>query len=258
MTGRVASISYAPVKGLALVHPEAIELGAAGLRENRRFYLVTEEGRLLNGKLHGALMQVGADASADGSTLELRFPDGERIGGEVAVGATVVTDFFGAPTVGRVVEGPWAAALSAFVGRAVRLVRVAGDEGGSDRGSRGTVSLVSTASLERLAQEAGRESVDGRRFRMLFTVDGVDAHEEDTWLGREVVVGEAVVRPNGLAGRCAVTTFDPDSGLPTLDTLRLLRDYRPAVPTEEPLPFGVFGQVVRPGRVAVGDAVTIG
>ncbi len=90
---------------------------------------------------------------------------------------------------------------------------------------------------------------------MLFTVDGVEAHAEDGWLGRDVAVGEAVVRPNGLVGRCAVTTHDPDTGTPTLDTLHVLRGYREDVPSDEPLPFGVWGEVVRPGRVAVGDAV---
>jgi uncharacterized protein YcbX len=134
-------------------------------------------------------------------------------------------------------------------------VRVEGEVGGSDRGARGSISLVSTASLERLAAEAGVEAVDARRFRMLFTIDRVGAHAEDGWVGRDVAVGEAVVRPNGLVGRCAVTTHDPDTGTPTLDTLHVLRGYRRDVPSDEPLPFGVWGEVVRPGRVRVGDAV---
>lgn len=243
------------MKGLALVHPEAIELGPAGLALDRRFYLVAEGGRLLNGKAHGPLVQVVADAGADGSTLELRFPDGALVGGEVALGEGIVTDFYGRPVEGRLVQGPWAEALSAFAERPIRLVRAAGETGGTDRGRLGSVSLVSIASLERLAAEAGVAAVEDRRFRMLFTVDGIGAHEEDGWLGRDVAVGEAVVRPNGLTGRCAVTTHDPDTGVPTLDTLRLLGAYRGLVPTEEPLPFGVWGEVVRPGRVAVGDRV---
>lgn len=255
MAGRVTVITVAPVKGLALQHPDAVELGHGGVLANRRFFLVTDDGRLLNGKAHGPLVQVAARASEDGSALELQFPDGALVGGEVALGERVVTDFFGRPVEGRAVRGPWAEALSVFAGRPVELIRVEGEVGGSDRGRRGCVSMVSVASLERLAREAGVEAVDGRRFRMLVTVDGVEAHEEDTWLGREVAVGAAVVRPNGLTGRCAVTTHDPDSGVPTLDTLRLLRDYRSDVPTDEPLPFGVWGEVVRPGRVAVGDPV---
>ncbi len=54
-----------------------------------------------------------------------------------------------------------------------------------------------------------------------------------------------------------MTTQDPDTGAVTLDTLRVLRDYRGDVETEEPLPFGVWGEVVTPGRVRVGDAVLV-
>lgn len=255
MAGHVVRIACAPVKGLALVHPDAIELGPAGLFADRRFYLVTGEGRLLNGKAHGSLVQVAASMNPDGTTLDLQFPDGAHVAGEVALGEPVVTDFYGQPVEGRTVHGPWAEALSSFAGRTIRLIRVEGEAGGCDRGRRGSVSLVSAASLERLAEEASVEVVDGRRFRMLFTIDGVGAHEEDKWLGRDVAVGEAIVRPNGLTGRCAVTTHDPDTGVPNLDTLRVLRAYRGDVPTDEPLPFGIWGEVVRPGRIAVGDLV---
>lgn len=245
------------MKGLALVHPEQVELGPTGALANRRYFLVTAEGRLLNGKAHGPLVQVAARTSSDDETLELVFPGGEVVAGEVALGEQVVTDFFGDPVDGRVVVGPWSEALSTFVGRPIRLIRVESEKrDGSDRGRRGSVSIVSVASFERLAGEAGVDAIDGRRFRMLFTITGVGAHEEDTWLGRDVAIGEAVVRPNGLAGRCAVTTYDPDSGLATLDTLRVLRAYRGDVPTGEPLPFGVWGEVVRPGVVTVGDPVS--
>jgi hypothetical protein len=40
----------------------------------------------------------------------------------------------------------------------------------------------------------------GRRFRMLFEIDGVDAHEEDDWIGTEVRIGEATILINGDVG----------------------------------------------------------
>lgn len=257
MAGIVTEIAYTPVKGLGLIHPDAITLGPAGLERNRRFYLVGEDGRLINGKALGSLVQVSPNVAADCAMLELRFPDGLVVAAEVTLGDAVETSFYGTPVAGRLVVGPWSEALSVFTGTPLRLVRVEGEDDGSDRRRRGSISLVSAASLERLAREAGVASVDGRRFRMLFTIDGVDAHEEDGWLGRDVAVGDAVVRPNGLTGRCAVTTHDPDTGAPTLDTLRVLRAYRDEVPTVEPLPLGIWGEVVRPGRVAVGDAVVL-
>jgi uncharacterized protein len=251
----VNRLSVAPVKGLALLHPAEIELGPAGVRENRRFYLVGEDGRLVNGKLVGSLVRVAAETDSDGARLALRFPDGKTVAGNVALGSPVTTIFYGRPVMGHEVEGAWATALSELAGANLRLVRADEPGDGSDRGMAGGVSLVSVASLERLAVEAGVASVDGRRFRMLLTVAGVSAHEEDSWVGRDVRIGEAVVRWHGLVGRCAVTTHDPDTGIPTLDTLRLLRAYRSDVPTDEPLPFGIWGEVVEPGRVRTGDAV---
>jgi hypothetical protein len=90
---------------------------------------------------------------------------------------------------------------------------------------------------------------------MLFEIDGVGAHEEDTWIGRDVQIGGAVVQPVGDVGRCAVTKCDPDTGTSDLDTLGALARYRREGQTE-PLPFGVYCEVMVPGRVRLGDAVT--
>jgi uncharacterized protein YcbX len=89
---------------------------------------------------------------------------------------------------------------------------------------------------------------------MLFEIDGVEAHEEDGWIGSRVAIGDAVVVPIGDVGRCVVTTCDPDTGISDLDTLKLLAGYRPEGVTE-PLPLGVYCDVAVPGRVRVGDAV---
>lgn len=255
MAGRVAWISVAPVKGLALAAREEVHVGAAGVEENRRFHLVDDAGRLMNGKSLGGLVAVQASWDPDAGGLELRFPDGRVVAGQVELGEPVETIFYGRPVAGREVVGPWAEVLSASLGRALRLVRPDAAGAGVDRG-RGAVSLVSVGALGELAAAAGVEGpVDGRRFRMLFGVDGVRPHAEDGWLGREVQVGEAVVRPLGNVGRCAVTTQNPDTGQPDLDTLRAIGRYRGELETTERLPFGVYGEVVSPGRVRLGDAV---
>jgi uncharacterized protein YcbX len=60
---------------------------------------------------------------------------------------------------------------------------------------------------------------------------------------------------NGDVGRCVVTSHNPDTGVTDLDTLGTLARYRPDGRVE-PLPLGVFGAVVSPGTVRVGDAVS--
>ena len=254
MEATVVRISIAPVKSLALVHPDEIEIGPHGVSGNRRFWLVDEDGRLFNNKRFGPMQRIRPEWDEDTRTLALTFPDGERVEGAVELGEAVVRDLWGEPTSSRQVLGPWQDALSRFAGRDLTLLWA--DRHATDRGYRGgTISLVSRASLERLAEEAGvDEPVDGRRFRMLLEIDGVGAHEEDGWLGTQVQVGEAVLVLNGDVGRCVVTTQNPDTGETDLDTLGTLAHYR-REGRFEPLPFGVYGAVAVPGRVRIGDAV---
>jgi len=87
---------------------------------------------------------------------------------------------------------------------------------------------------------------------MLFEIEGVDAHEEDSWIGAEVRIGEATIVFNGDIGRCVITSRHPDTGVPDLPTLVTLAGYR-REGRNEPLPFGVYGAVLVPGRVRVGD-----
>jgi MOSC domain-containing protein len=255
MAGSVAWISIAPVKGLALVQRDEVELETFGVRENRRFYLVDDTGRLVNGKVAGPLVRVVPGYDDPAGRLALRFPDGSIVADVVDVDRPVTTDFFGRPVEGRVVVGPWSQALSAFAGRPLTLVRTERPGDGSDRGRGAGVSLVGVTSLEQLAREAGVDHVDGRRFRMLFGVDRAPAHAEDGWIGRRVRIGAATIIVRGNVGRCAVTTQDPDTGVPDLDTLRVLGEYRADVETTERLPFGVWGLVAEPGSVRLGDRV---
>jgi hypothetical protein len=257
MEARIAWITIAPVKGLALVHREEVELDERGVPDNRRFHLIDERGLLVNGKRLGQLVQVEADWDSGAGILRLRLSDGDEISGEVALGEAVSTLFYGRPVAGRLVEGPFAAVLTELAGERLRLVHSDERGDGVDRGAGGAVTILGVASLGRLAEIAGVESVDPRRFRMLFGVEQIEPHEEDGWLGRRVTLGEAVVEPLGNVGRCAVTTQNPDTGVPDLDTLRALNAYRGIMATTEPLPFGIVGRVAEPGLVRVGDRVTV-
>jgi len=251
---RVVRISIAPVKSLGLVHPDEVVLEPYGVRGNRRFWLVDADGRLFNNKRGGPMVRIRPEWDEETRVLALSFPDGKRVENVVELGERVDIDMYSHPHPSRRVHGPWEAAISEFAGRPLTLLWA--EHHAVDRGYRGgTISLVSRGSLERLREEAGvDEPVDGRRFRMLFEIDGVDAHAEDEWLGTRVRVGEATVELNGDVGRCAVTTHDPDTGVPTLDTLGVLARYRREGRNED-LPFGVYGTVAVPGRVRVGDPV---
>jgi uncharacterized protein YcbX len=250
---RVVRISIAPVKSLGLVHPDEVELGPRGVVGNRRFWLVDANRRLYNNKRNGPLVRIRPEWDEGTRALALSFPDGTRVAGVVELGdQPFEVEMYGYPLASRRVVGPWEDAISDFAGE--RLTLLWAEEGAPDRLYAGTTSLVSHASLARLAQEAGVDELDGRRFRMMFEIEGVAAHGEDEWQGTQVHIGEATIKVNGDVGRCAVTTHDPDTGVPTVDTLKALARYR-REGRKEPLPLGVYANVVAPGRVRVGDPV---
>jgi uncharacterized protein len=252
---RVTRISIAPVKSLGLVHPDEVEVASYGVPGNRRFWLVDEDGRLFNAKRWGLLLRIRPEWNEETLELALTFPDGERVEGVVELGEHVGAVLHRYPHDSRRVIGPWEHAISEYAGRPLLLLWT--DTHAPDRvGRGGTISLVSQGSLARIAEEGGAdEPLDGRRFRMLFEIDGVGPHEEDEWLGTQVQVGDAVLQFNGDVGRCVITSLDPDTGVTTFDTLGTLARYR-REGRNEPLPLGVYGTVAVPGRVRVGDAVS--
>ena len=253
MSLRVAWISHCPVKGLAVRQLDECELTEGGIAGDRNFFLVDENDLLVNAKGLGCLQQVVPSYDPGPDTLTFEFPDGVTVSEQVGLDGSLGARFWGDIVDVRVVAGPWSEALSEFAGRNLRLVRAPAPA--TDRRRSGAATLLSTGSLRALAQALGVDDVDERRFRMNFGIDGLGEHQEDEWLGRRVRLGEAIVVPQGNVGRCAVTTQNPESGAPDLDTLKALARYRGAVETTEPLPFGVYAAVAQPGRVRLGDTV---
>jgi uncharacterized protein YcbX len=260
---RISRLSTTPLKGTAMLPSEAVTLTANGVVDNRRFYLVDAQGRLFNGKQHGPLVRLTAAYDPQALRLHLKFPDRAPIEGPATeLGDAVHTNFYGRGVDGHLVQGPWSAALTDFVGEQVHLVAV-------DRPGEGVdvhpVTLISTATLQHLRNVTpNAPQLDHRRFRMLIEVDGCDVHEEDTWVGRRVRIGGATVRVVGPVPRCVVTNESPDTGEVDFNTLKAIVRYRGELATDLTTPvahlpdngtviFGVYATVEQPGVLAVGD-----
>lgn len=249
----VSCLSLTPVKGMRLHHPRDIMLEERGVGDDRRLYVVDERGRLCGGARLGRLVQVRPSYDDEARWLALDLPDGRRVEGTVALGEAVTTRFYlGRRVTGRLVEGPWNATLSDFAGKPVQLVRTELPGEGTDVHP---VTLLGQASVAALARHAGRgEPLDARRFRMLVTFTGGSAYDEDAWDGQRVRLGDAVVRARGPVPRCAVTTRSPDTGRKDFDALQAIAAAR-GVGADGTVDFGVYAEVVEPGRVRVGDPV---
>jgi uncharacterized protein YcbX len=258
MSATVAWISFTPVKGLRLRQLDEVDVTERGVPGDRAFFVVEENGKMVSATRLGDLVAVVGSYDLEAGRLALDFPDGAEVAGAVELGDPERIAFFDERFDARPVGGPFSAALSEHVGRPLRLMAAPPERPGVDRGPRGAVTLLSVASLERLREQASEaDPVDSRRFRMTFGIDGLEAHAEDAWIGREVRLGEAVVRVTGHVGRCALTTRNADSGVVDFKTLHHLSAYRRDVEATERLPFGVFAEIVAPGRVRLDDAVAV-
>ena len=259
MRPHVAWIHVAPIKALAVEERRRVTLGVNGVAGDRQFCIVDPDGKMINGKRVPILIAIRPELDEARGRLILHMPDGSRVAGNLAFGDAFDITIFSRVERARPVEGPWSAALTSVAERPLLLVRVDAEGGGVDRAEKGGgATLLSADALRALGEAAGATApVDPRRFRMLFGIADVPAHTEDTWIGQPVRIGGAVVVPMGNVGRCAVTTVDPVTGVSDLDTLGALARYRGEKVTTEPLAFGVWARVERPGEVAIGDAVVV-
>lgn len=256
MAVEVKGLAVTPVKGTQLRAVDSVRLEPGGVRENRRFFLIDDNDEMVNATRLGGLNAIVTDYDDSTRRLSLEFPNGRVLADEVQLGDQLTTGFYGEPAPARLVRGDWSDAISEHVGQPLRLVE-AGKDGAVDRGPVGAVTLISQASLRRLAQQADRSSVDVRRFRMLIEVDGVGPHEEDGWVGRTLRVGDAILRGRGHVGRCVITNRDPETGEITLQTLKILGTYRKNLDTTEPVAFGIYGDVLQPGVIRIGDSIEL-
>ncbi|MBA2332262.1 MAG: MOSC domain-containing protein [Actinobacteria bacterium] len=250
-TGSVAGFNVAPVKSLGLEHPTEILLDEVGVCENRRFFVVQEDGRLFRGAYHGPLVRIRPEYDPSSERLTLHFPDGAAVGADALGGEPTTGDFWGRPVPGRVLESALCDALSDYACKPLRILRAAEDGIGGD--SLHPVSLVGDGSVAELGRRLGDPALDPRRFRMLVELSGLEPHAEDEWEGGLLRLGEAIVRVGGPVGRCANTTYDPETGRRDHDTLRAIKEYRGLI--DGGVCFGVYADVVEPGRVRVGDDV---
>jgi uncharacterized protein YcbX len=242
-----------PVKALRLSHPREADLTEGGIPTDRRFYLIDEAGALFDATDLGSLLRIVPEYDPATEQLRCTFPGGSVVEGIVdRLGATVTTDFFGRPVEGRLVGDGFSEAFSSALGRPVRLVRVTRDGDGQDVHP---LTIVSSASVREIGSRGDRPDLDARRFRINLEIDGCDPYEEDSWDGGLVRVGEATIRVGGQIPRCIVTTLAPDTGDKDFTTLNLIARSRPRIDGRRGLPFGMYAEVVEPGRVRVGDPV---
>lgn len=137
-------------------------------------------------------------------------------------------------------------ALASELGDGVRVIK-------QDRGVFDTMplSLITTQTVAGLGGLVGSE-LDALRFRpnLLVEAAGDVAFPEDAWVGCVLRVGGLEMRVDARDQRCVVVNVDPATANRDPAVLRAIAQDRNAC-------VGVYGSTVQPGRVAVGDPVSL-
>jgi uncharacterized protein len=113
------------------------------------------------------------------------------------------------------------------------------------------LSLVTTQSILSLDTWVA-PALTAERFRPNLLIDAVDdvAFPEDDWIGAVLRIGDLRMRVDQRDARCVMINIDPVTDEKHPEVLR-------TVARERASSFGVYGATVTPGRVVLGDRVTL-
>ncbi len=258
----VTQLGQVFVKATQFLHPERVQIVQSGIRFDRAFALVEADDRFVGSDQHGSFFPLKFAFDPNEDSLRLEYADGRALEGPArGTGRAWGIDHAGLRTIDVVeVEGPWRDALTAFAGRPIGLVRCVSIGAAIDVLP---ITLLTTASLRRLAQEVGGP-VDAARFRAGLVLDNRLEHEEDSWDGRQLRIGTALLRVRTPVPRCGITGFNPTSGQRDQEVMKGLIRYREkAILPDGMLPgyatpgFASYAEVIAAGEVCIGDSVEV-
>jgi len=113
------------------------------------------------------------------------------------------------------------------------------------------LSIITTQTIAKLGEMVG-EQLAVERFRpniLVHAEEGVPFREDD-WVGSALRIGGMCARIDKRDGRCVVITIDPVSTQRNPAILRTVASERQGC-------LGVYGSIIEPGRVAIGDGVFV-
>lgn len=237
MTGKVAELWRYPVSSMAGEQLDQLQLDAGGVAGDRIWGLLdAATGRIASpGREKHFIGVPRAYAKAMGAGIALSL-DGERWAG---------------PQDAELLEG-----LSQAFGfmPLLKPFDAVGSGGFRPRYEHAPIHLITSAAIRSLERELPGSVIDTRRFRPNLLVDwpdGPDAIPEHGWIGREIRIGDVVLKGREPCGRCGFITIAQE-GLP--QDVEILR----TVVKRHERNFGIYCDVVTPGEIAVGATVTVG
>lgn len=235
--GEVAAIFRYPVKSMAGEQLEVAQMGWHGIEGDRRLALRRTQDRgsfpfLTASKLPDLVLftPVRHGDGTDGDLpTHVRTPEGKEM--------TVFGDDLAAEIGGR-------------HGSRVEMMHLRGgifDEA--------PISVITEGTLREIGRGAGK-LLDLRRFRpnIVIRLLQPDVFEEDKWVGSSLLIGKSGDGPCVSVTmrdlRCSMVNLDPESGQSAPEVMK-------AVVRLNQNNAGVYGNVIRPGRLVVGQTVRL-
>jgi uncharacterized protein YcbX len=228
--GRIAGLWRYPVKSMAAEPLDAVNVSWHGLAGDRRWAFV-QESLVRSGfpwltirerpQMRHFRPAFANPARPDASATVVSTPSGRRLD----------------------VVDP---ALAEELGGGVRVLK-------QDRGIFDVLplSLITSQAIASIGGIVGRD-LEVQRFRPNLLVDAAEDAEfpEDAWVGNVLRVGGCRMRVDQRDQRCVMVNVDPAGTERDARVLRVIAQERGSC-------LGVYGSVVEPGRVALGDPVTL-
>ena len=115
------------------------------------------------------------------------------------------------------------------------------------------IMLMTQQSLDTMSQAAPNSAFDEKRFRANFILDvrgSKDRFPEQAWIGKELHMGDVVLKVIDTCPRCSMTTHATDTLPRDTDIMRHLV-------TEADGNLGVYAKVICGGTIAQGQTVTV-
>ncbi len=271
--GTVAVLRRYPVKSMLGENLRTCEVTGQGLTGDRMLGLVHREtGKVVSAKnprLWRSLLRLSA---ASGPDVKIAFPDGTSMAAADPGIDAALSEFLG-HHVTLTDDPPSDATLDRADPEQVLRdgltahVRVESLHMG-DASPGGTfvdfapLHLLSTSTLARIAELSPRGTVELHRYRPNLVIrTAAPGFTENDWVGRELRVGsDLAVQVMARTPRCAIPTLEHGDLPRDVDALRVPAAHNRVSPFDGrgPQPCaGVYAQVLRPGRIQVGDVVRL-
>lgn len=236
--GRVVAVWRYPVKSMGVEALDAADVSWHGVSGDRRW------GFVRGGMVRSGFPWLTIRERPNLWQYRPRFAEPDRPNASPTLVRTPSGDEF------DIVDPALAAELAPASGPGVHVMKQ--DRGLFDVAPLALITTQTVAGLNALVGARAGPVLDVERFRPNLVIDapGAGAFPEDAWVGAVLWVGGLRLRVDQRDRRCVMVNVDPATGARDPTVLRAIARERQAC-------LGVYGTTVRPGRVAVGDVVTV-